>query len=579
MLAPKYFLYIAYHENGETQNGLSPDPRDDAPWLRKAGFTMMQVFRPPLPIFLAELAVERLRRSAPKPRQWPQAVAGIIQTIQPQKTLPPETFQLNEFATETGGDELLLPALAGRIVLGKELSQLYETAGLSAPWDPERSIQPLIRQGLVQRQAAVTMDRLGLPVCRRCGATAGIIEDHCLFCGNPHCLTCTQCQSMGVAKSCQPLYSRPDRATGITLEPAISPKLHFELTPPQQRAATELRKFWTSDQEQFLVWAVCGGGKTEVSFGIVADVLNSGGRVLFAIPRKDIVQELYPRFREAFPEITIAAIFGGSGERFSDARLIIATTHQCLRFYQAFDLVIIDEEDAFPYQGSAMLHFAVQRGMKPGGKLVVMTATPDQSTRKKLRQGELPNVTIPARPHRQPLPIPEFIRGFLPKISARWEPPVVLQELLCRLPSNGRRLLIFLPKVSEVEEYGRQICRWAGLRGISGSFVHAGTAQREGAKGKLLSGEFLFLVVSTIYERGITIPDLDVAVLNADFEGIFDCPTLVQIAGRAGRNGKPSRVLLIGSRESRAVHEAIEWIRSQNAEGYRLGYLDRKIGS
>jgi late competence protein required for DNA uptake (superfamily II DNA/RNA helicase) len=94
---------------------------------------------------------------------------------------------------------------------------------------------------------------------------------------------------------------------------------------------------------------VTGAGKTEMMFPLLEEVLSRGGRALVATPRRDVVLELAPRLAKAFPGTKLAVLYGGSEDRWSNAPLTLATTHQLLRFQEAFDLVLIDELDAFPY--------------------------------------------------------------------------------------------------------------------------------------------------------------------------------------------------------------------------------------
>ncbi len=49
---------------------------------------------------------------------------------------------------------------------------------------------------------------------------------------------------------------------------------------------------------------------------------------------------------------------------YSRSPLVIATTHQLLKFYQAFDLLIVDEVDAFPYVDNPVLYHAVEQAVK-----------------------------------------------------------------------------------------------------------------------------------------------------------------------------------------------------------------------
>ncbi len=575
MLAPKYSIYLAAGDGVGFRPAVTSNPRLDAWFLNQTGVARMYVANPPVSIFHAELILEELNRiAAPlNPVTFDRYLIPIF-----RRTIPGVVPLINEYDTlELGVEFSLLPELeqliSGRCLLGTELPDLLAASGIDVPWNPEDWMQALYLHSLVRREASVAQDAFGVPYCRRCGATNGIYEDNCLFCGNRHCFTCSNCRSMGQAKSCIPLYFQHASIQALH-QPPIKPMLEFELTPPQQNASTELLKFLEGGGREFLVWAVCGGGKTEVSFSAVAWVLSLGGKVLIAIPRKDIVQELLPRFQKAFPDQTIAALYGG-GERFSDASLVIATTHQCLRFYRAFDLVILDEGDAFPYFGSEFLHFAVKRALKPAGRLVVMTATPDRALIARTERGALPKVLIPARYHRQPLIVPEYKRWSLkrPEPGREWNPS---SEFRCFLEESwgaGRKVLIFLPTVPAVEEVGQALCRWAGNHGRSGEYVHARIAGREELKNSLARGELNFLVTSTIFERGITLPNLDVVVLNADYERIFDVRTLIQIAGRAGRIGDQARVVFAGSRETGSMKQAVRWIRFMNKVGLEQGFL------
>ncbi len=584
LLSPKYFLYLAVSPEGKNKIDISSNPRVDAYYLNEFNYSMIYVFQPPYPIWAAEILLRRLRIDHAigqiiSPNQLLKIAARIVKEIFPHTRLAVQKYEIHELKLE----EFNLPDIEslfwGRTLLETEIPELFRANGIELPWDPEDWMQYLYLQSKVQREAAVSLDKLGLPRCRRCGERKAIMEDDCIFCGHSHCLTCMNCQTMGIAKSCIPLYfqSYPMRH-GIQIT-TVRPRLKFELTPPQQRASEAVVRFLESKERRFLVWAVCGAGKTEVSFGGLAKALSGGQRVLFAIPRKDVVIELVPRLKEAFPEIAVSSLYGGSGERFLDVPLTIATTHQCLRFYQSFDLVILDEADAYPYQGCAMLHDAVLRAMKPGGHLVIMTATPDQSMLKQIRQEELPYVSIPARPHRKPLIVPEWVKCDLPVAvdwKSKWEPPSAIREFLMNLKENPHPGLVFLPTIQQIESLGGSLVRWAQMRGVLGAITHSKSTNRMETKENLLRGNLQFAVTSTIYERGITIPNLDVMVLHADNENIFDPQTLIQIAGRTGRLGEGGRVLWVSKTKSRSMDTAIQIIAEMNREGYELGFLDGK---
>jgi competence protein ComFA len=80
-----------------------------------------------------------------------------------------------------------------------------------------------------------------------------------------------------------------------------------------------------------------------------------------------------------------------------------------------------------------------------------------------------------------------------------------------------------------------------------------------------------FLVTTSILERGVTFPEIDVLVLGAD-DAVFSTAALVQIAGRAGRSvSRPTGDVLfwVGS-AAKNVTGAQQQIKFVNRKGRRL---------
>jgi competence protein ComFA len=576
MLAPKYFIYMVTGPGLQSQLQISSNLRIDAAWWFKRGYRELTFFQPAQTIWVAVDVLRQLRKITvgPAPTRFFKLAKRLVKEINHLKYCGYHTESLDGALEQMTFPAGLEQCFWGKCLLSTELPAVIRAAGFDVPWNPEDWMQQMVLEGKISRETAVGYNIWGVPVCRRCGATHGITEGDCLFCGEPDCLTCFNCQSLGLAKSCTPLYQQPFPENQYSAIP-VQPQMDFALTPAQQRASAKLDAFFTGRETTFLVWAVCGGGKTEVSFGVIARVLAAGGRVLFAIPRKDIVNELLPRFQKAFPAVALAAISGGSHLQVQAARLVLATTHQCVRFYHGFDLVILDEADAFPYQGSEMLHQAVRRAVKPTGRLVIMTATPDRHLMAQVTGGRLPYVAIPARYHRRPLIVPQIIRTKLRfEPGGQWEPPENVATRLIKGKTLHRKLLIFLPTIRLIETLGAAIVRWGATQEISGACCHAQSNNVDRNKELLVAGKLDFIVTSTVMEWGITIPDLDVLVLHADYERVFNCRTLVQIAGRAGRYGETAQVVFYAAAVSMGMQECCRWIRHLNQEGLRLGYLD-----
>ena len=161
------------------------------------------------------------------------------------------------------------------------------------------------------------------------------------------------------------------------------------------------------------MWAVCGAGKTEVVYPLLARVLERKERIPWATPRRDVVLELAPRIQQAFPSVNLSVLYGGAEDKWGKGDIILSTTHQALRFYRLFDLVIVDEVDAYPYTQDEMLPFAVNRARKIEGKTVYLTATPRKAHRLRMEKRPshpdyLSHVKIPVRYHGHPLPIPRI---------------------------------------------------------------------------------------------------------------------------------------------------------------------------
>ena len=92
-----------------------------------------------------------------------------------------------------------------------------------------------------------------------------------------------------------------------------------------------------------------------------------------------------------------------------------------------------------------------------------------------------------------------------------------------------------------------------------------------------LAGEIAVFVCTSILERGVTLDNVQVAVLYADHE-LYDVRALVQMAGRTGRTvqNPDGRALFLATRITKAMKEAVEWVREQNKLALEQGFLKEK---
>jgi competence protein ComFA len=94
------------------------------------------------------------------------------------------------------------------------------------------------------------------------------------------------------------------------------------------------------------------------------------------------VIELEERIKSAFPSNSVTSVYGGHTSNL-EADIILLTCHQLYRYEHYFDLLIIDETDAFPYQGNEILHTYFNKSLK--GNFIMMSATPLPSMIKEVR--------------------------------------------------------------------------------------------------------------------------------------------------------------------------------------------------
>ncbi|WP_248929410.1 DEAD/DEAH box helicase [Paenibacillus hamazuiensis] len=420
-------------------------------------------------------------------------------------------------------------------------------------------------------------------VCRRCGGSEHLFYTECLFC-ETLCPYCEQCLNMGKIRYCSPLVSVKRESAVREPVPVQDLTVYTDswgLSDIQADASGEALRFLaettgtsvTSEPRRFLIWAVTGAGKTEMIFPLIAFELSHGGRVLVTTPRKDVVLELEPRLSRAFHDIKVVTLYGGSKERWERGELTIATTHQLLRFAEAFDLIIIDEIDAFPYHNNPMLEHAARRALVPGGSYIYLSATPPEPLQKAVRRRDVACARVPARYHRHPLPVPKIltVKPLRMLLKNRSIPSSLLNAMKSSI-NRGAQLFIFVPKIQLVDPLVSLLRTY-----FPGLPIEGTSSKDEGRGAKVVqfrATDVRMLVTTTILERGVTIPKSDVIILDADAP-IFDSAALVQMAGRAGRSkDDPAGNVYFARQEKTAAQvKAIKQITDMNKIAWKKGYL------
>lgn len=420
-------------------------------------------------------------------------------------------------------------------------------------WFPEKKIPQDLRNLGCKYDGVI--ERKGNKYCQRCGTR---LDKSWKFPGDNW--YCRKCIVFGRLSTVEGLIHFPQQ----NFEKQVSLAWKGRLTANQAQISNMLLENWKKKQS-VLVHAVTGAGKTEMIYPLVSSVIDDGGVVCVASPRIDVCLELERRLSKDF-RCSINLMYGGS-EKECISPLTIATTHQLLKFYHAFDLLIIDEVDSFPYVDNQMLYYASKNAVKENGYRVFLTATSTDELDYRVKSGEIVKLSLPKRFHENPLVIPKtvWLSGLDKKIKKKKLPLKLLKQISKQLRTNFP-LLIFYPTIKEGEEFTKILkCYFPS---VEIAFISSQSEERKEITRQFRNNEIRILVSTTILERGVTFPCVDVYVIDAHHV-LFNRSSLVQISGRVGRSKERPTGELIFYHEglTKAIIKAKKEIRQMNKLG------------
>ena len=373
-------------------------------------------------------------------------------------------------------------------------------------------------------------------ICNRCGNSdekwIGYIR------GKPYCRYCIKFKGE---------LAKPHEISNAN--PILD--VSYFLTKEQQRVSDKVLENYQNGINT-LIHAVCGAGKTELVFDVILYALKNKQSVAFAIPRKDVVIELKDRLADAFSRNTVIAVYGQHSD-ILEADIVVLTTHQLYRYENYFDLIVMDEIDAFPFKNNKLLNTFFQKALR--GHFVMMSATPDKATIDYFKHKGRDLVELNTRFHGQEIPVPKVITGFNPYKFNK------LIATLSRFLKNEKPVLVFVPTINEAEKLHQLLNKFIPR----GECVHSEKKNRAEIINLFKRRRYSYLVTTAVLERGITIKNLQVIIYNADSK-IYDEYSLVQIAGRVGRkyDAPDGEVIFIGETKTNAMDRAIKSIERSN---------------
>ena len=303
-----------------------------------------------------------------------------------------------------------------------------------------------------------------------------------------------------------------------------------------------------------LINAVCGAGKTELVFGVIEYALKRELSVGFALPRRDVASELFIRIKEAFKNNTVTLVIGGLTDKLN-ADIVVLTTHQLYRYPCYFDLLILDEIDAFPFRDNELLNTFFYQSVK--GNFILMSATVTEENIKQFSTGNNEILYLNTRFHRKPLPVPEIkIRYSVAKI-------IFIIKKLKQYKKEKKPVLIFAPTI----DIANKLYRIISIFLKNGNIVSSKAVKRSEIIEHFRNKQYDYLVTTAVLERGVTIANLQVIIFKADHD-LYDEGSLIQISGRVGRKfyAPDGEVIFLASKITGAMENAIKTIKEKNKD-------------
>ena len=326
--------------------------------------------------------------------------------------------------------------------------------------------------------------------------------------------------------------------------------LDYELSKDQNEISTKTYEA-ISNNKNVLIYAVTGAGKTELVYKSIEHILKIGGNVGFAIPRRDVVIDLYPRIKDAFKNNSVTLVYGGNS-KVLESDIVLLTTHQLYRYEHYFDLLIVDEIDAFPFKNDDTLMHFLKSSLR--GNYIFLTATPTKEDIKNIKKDNGVVLTLFSRYHRHPLPEPIFIK---PELNLYLTCKNELKSLL----KEHKQVFIFVPTI----KIGESLFRFLSFFFKGGKEVDSTKEDRNKIVKDFKDKKLNYLVTTAILERGVTVRDLQVIVFKSDHP-LYTKEMLIQIAGRVGRKKDcpDGKVIFIGEHYNETNRNAIEEIKRIN---------------
>ena len=220
------------------------------------------------------------------------------------------------------------------------------------------------------------------------------------------------------------------------------------------------------------------------------------------------------------------------------------------------DLLILDELDAFPFVGNEVLQAIANQACI--GQKLMLSATPDKESMELVKQKKIELVCLFERPHKHPLIVPKVIQVSI--LIQVW----IVIYLCIKFQKEGKQTLVFVPRKND----GKWMKMILNVF-VKTDFIHSSTQNKDEILDCFRNKELSALVCTTLLERGITIPSVQVVVFKGD-HSVFTTASLIQIFGRVGRSFKDpeGKGVCLCQASSESIKDCVSQITKMNDTVY-----------
>lgn len=372
----------------------------------------------------------------------------------------------------------------------------------------------------------------------------------CPICGNTNPIYIGYFKNTPYCRRCLKFIAKQE-VENITFNNETVLNLNYELTQKQEAISNQIINNFKA-RKNTLIHAVCGAGKTELTFKLIQYCLKNNLKVGFSIPRKDVVIELYNRLKDVFINSKVICLYGGNTNDL-EGELTVLTTHQLYRYKKYFNLLILDEIDAFPFKNNLVLHSFLNRSLK--GNLLLMTATISDYEKETFRNNKFEIIELYQRFHGYKMPVPKIV------LKTGIFKLLYLLKKVKEFVDNKKPLLIFVGYIKD----SINLFTFINIFVKGGAYLNSKVEKRENIINEFKRGELKYIVTTSVLERGVTLSNLQVIVYDS-YKNVFNSQTLIQISGRVGRKKEfpTGEIIFLSYKKTKEMENAIKTIIEEN---------------